>query len=533
VNAKWINRLERTVALALSLTVLFLLIVRATRAGALWRDECGSVQLALMPTFGEVLKNFPHESFPPLFWATLRGYMAAFGTSDAALRAFGFLVGLGLIVVAWLVSRPLHGRSPLLVLTLVGLNTTFLTWGMSVRGYGLGCLALLLTLGFAVRSLRSPSVLNFLGLLGAAIASVQLFVHAIALLGAMTLAAALVLIVQAKFRQALIVIAMASLCAFTFVPYIHDYVTAADWNIVIKRPVSLVSFFPKFIIGLGEPVIVMGALWCGAVLLCAFAAISILRTTPRDKSAWKIDITLFLSVFFVASIVFYYIFLRVLSYATQPWYYLPLVVSLAGTLELIALLSDNRLVQIARVVIGTTALLLLPLNVHRQLLVRPTNIDAVARYLQENASPTDLIVVNPWYLGVSFNRYYHGETPWLTVPMINDHRLHRYDLIKTKMSQPDPLGDLRNAITKALQAGKRLWIVGGARPPEKDLPLSLPPAPDPEFGWNGQAYLNVWSMQLAAFLRAHVREGDEVLGREPGVNINENVPLLVASGWQD
>jgi hypothetical protein len=167
------------------------------------------------------------------------------------------------------------------------------------------------------------------------------------------------------------------------------------------------------------------------------------------------------------------------------------------------------------------------------MLLPQTNIDVVARKLQETTRSTDLIVVNPWYLGISFSRYYHGETPWLTLPIINDHRFHRYDLLKVKMLQSDPLADLRDAITQALQSGNRVWVVGGARPPENGLPLSIQPAPDPEFGWNGQAYLNVWSMQLGEFLRAHVRDGSVVLPRDPLVNINENVPLLIGSGWQD
>ena len=46
MNPKFIKHAEWTVAILLSATVLFLLLVRATHAGALWRDECDSVALS-------------------------------------------------------------------------------------------------------------------------------------------------------------------------------------------------------------------------------------------------------------------------------------------------------------------------------------------------------------------------------------------------------------------------------------------------------------------------------------------------------
>src|SRR5438067_13225924 len=48
-------RVEWIVAIALSAVVLFLLVVRATHAGALWRDEAESAQSARMP-IGEMVE---------------------------------------------------------------------------------------------------------------------------------------------------------------------------------------------------------------------------------------------------------------------------------------------------------------------------------------------------------------------------------------------------------------------------------------------------------------------------------------------
>src|SRR5947208_2423612 len=102
---RWITRTEWAVAALLSIAMLFLLFVRATHAGALWRDECGTVQLALMPSVSDVLKNFQHQTLPPLFPLIVRGYVRLFGDHDANWHSNRLWVGAALIAVAWFNSR--------------------------------------------------------------------------------------------------------------------------------------------------------------------------------------------------------------------------------------------------------------------------------------------------------------------------------------------------------------------------------------------------------------------------------------------
>ena len=59
----------------------------------------------------------------------------------------------------------------------------------------------------------------------------------------------------------------------------------------------------------------------------------------------------------------------------------------------------------------------------------------------------------------------------------------------------------------------------------------LGPAPNPYFGWAG--YMAFWSMELGSFLNQHAASGEVALEPMPDVNSEENVPLLVASGWRD
>jgi hypothetical protein len=521
-----ITRVELLTAILLSAIILFFLFVRSMHAGALWRDEAATLQLAQMPTLGDVAANFQHEAFPLPFPLLIRTYFALFGASDANLRWFGFVIGAAMVAVAWFNSRVINDRGPILFLTLFGLNATFLVWGTSLRGYGLGCVLLLLTLGLTVKALSQPTITNAVAATLASIGSVQIMVNAVPLIAAIAISAILVFILQRRFRPAVIVCICAALCALSFLPYLKSYL-GADWNIVLKYPTDFVSLWEKF--QLAEyPAWIF---WRTGVPLVFIATISRLWILRREKSSAEAQLLLFLIAVSPLSIFAYYAFLKFLSYATRPWYYLPLLCAVAGAIDLMCgILSRAQWLRIARLLVVIAALLLLPFTLWKSAKERLTDIDLVAHKLQQDASPNDLIVLNPWSLAPSFYRYYHGSTPWITVPTMREHRIHRYDLMKSKTMETDPLSDVRSAIQQTLQSHHRVWIVGGAQPRDPNMPR-LGPAPNPYFGWAG--YMAFWSMELGSFLNQHAVSGEVALEPMPGVNDEENVPLLVASGWQD
>ncbi len=527
-----LNRCERGVRLLLPIAVIVLLLVRVQHAGALWRDECAALNLARLPTYSEVIANFSHEAFPLLFPTTLRAYTGLFGSSDIALRWFGFVVGILFVMVAWFNSYAID-RGPSLLLALIGTNITFLISGTSVRGYGLGSVLLLLTLGLAVRALLRPSRATCIALLLAAIASVQCLVNNVPMVATMALAAAIALLTQRRLKATVGAILLALICAFSFVPYLSVYLNA-DWNIVLQYPIGFHSIGQKLILALGQPQLAQHALWLLSVGLMTMAACWQLRRRSRDRANPKAVSLVFLAAVIVLSLVAYYLFLRRLGYPTRPWYYLALLCAVAGAVDLIAqALASKVWVRWMRLALITLAVAIFPLAGWSLLLERQTNIDIVARYLEEHASTEDLIVINAWHYAISFHRYYSGAAESIAVPNISERRFHRYDLLKAKMLEADPLVDVRAMIARKLKAGHAVWILGGARPPEENLPTSLAPPPDPVFGWNAQAYTAVWSMQLGAFLQQHVVDGELVLDRAPGINVEENIPLLLARGWHN
>ena len=522
--------LELFAAILLSAMMIFFLSVRATHAGALWRDEAGAVQLAQLPKLSDITANFQHEAFPPPFPLLLRNYVALFGATDASLRWFGFIVGVAVVVVAWFNSRALGDRAPLLFLALFGLNATFLIWGTSLRGYGLGCVLLLLTLGLAAKAIRQPTAANAAAATIASIASVQFMVNAVPLIAAITASAFLVFISQRRFRQAITVCICFAICALSFLPYANAYLNA-DWNVVLRYPADFFSLWEKFRLALEEQGLFVGLFWYGALPLIVLGGIWRWWTLRSEKSFAEAQLVAFLTSASALSIFAYYAFLKILSYATRPWYYLPLLCAVAGAIDLIGgILARTQWIRVARLIFAAAALSFLPFTLWKSAHERLTDVDLIARKLEEEATPNDLIVVNPWHFAPSFYRYYHGSTPWITVPTMSEHRIHRYDLIKSKMIEQDPLSDVRAAVEQALQSDRRVWIVGGARPPDPNMPR-LGPAPNPYFGWAG--YMSFWSMELGSFLNAHAISGNVVLEPMTGVNNGENVPLLVARGWRN
>jgi hypothetical protein len=521
--------LELVVAILLTATVLVFLVIRATHAGALWRDEAATFQLAQMPTISEIAGNFQHEAFPLPFPLLVRSYAAIFGASDASLRWFGFAVGVALIAAAWLNSRTVSGRGPVLFLPLFCLNATFLLWGTSLRGYGLGCVFLVLTIGLTAKAIRHPTFANAMAATVASIGSVQFMINAVPLIAAIAGSAILAFAIEKQFRRAAIACGCGAVCALSFVPYVHSYLNT-DWNVVLKYPTDFASLWEKFQLALQEHSVAAAMLWYVAVPLIIIAALWQWAVLRRKQSAEAI-VLLFSIAANIFSIAAYYAFLKILSYATRPWYYLPLLCAVAGAIDLTAgLLSRIQWFRIGRIFFATVALVFLPFQVWSVAQQRLTDIDVLAHKLEHDAAPNDLIVVNPWHFAPSFYRYYHGPTPWITVPTMGEHRVHRYDLMKAKMIETDPLSDVRSAIQQTLQSGQRVWIVGGARPLDPSMP-QLGPAPNPYFGWAG--YMSYWSMEIGSFLNQHAASGQVVIEPMADVNDGENVPLLMAEGWKE
>ena len=63
----------------------------------------------------------------------------------------------------------------------------------------------------------------------------------------------------------------------------------------------------------------------------------------------------------------------------------------------------------------------------------------MAAEVSQKAGPNDLVIVHPWYYGLTFAYYYRGTAPWTTLPPLADYRFHRYDLLKAELQRTNAI----------------------------------------------------------------------------------------------
>ena len=138
-------------------------------------------------------------------------------------------------------------------------------------------------------------------------------------------------------------------------------------------------------------------------------------------------------------------------YLTQAWYYVEMLCLCAVSLD--GLLGANlpKLRPWGLLRIGFLLLVMTwgARSTWEEAHTRRSDVDLIAAVLTKAASEQDLIVVQGAWEGITFNRYYHGQTRWVTIPPVDSHMVHRNDLVFEKMNQLEPMapvlrGDYRH-----------------------------------------------------------------------------------------
>ena len=446
------------VALGSTLLIIYLHVVFGMHAGALWRDEVNSLEIATMREFSEMWSNLCFDSFPALFFLVLRVVAGVPPTaSDAALRVFGVSVGLLALAVIWLNSRWLRLGFPLLSLALIGLNPMIIRYGDSIRAYGLGIVLTLLVLGAMWRLVESftPGRAAVAGL--SAVLSVQCLYYNSILLLAICVGAAAVTMSRRRVKETLIVFAIGGISGATLLPYVATIQRVHLWNFIWKAPFTPAELWRT----LGSRLEI--AAW---IILFVLALVAGIWTMGRSKSAHadcraKTEPILFGLVTLLVGTAGYAGFISVLGYLTQPWYYITFVAFAATCIEMVLASVWTR----ERSILGRAAFTVAIVSVGvypawQALHFRQTNVDVVAAQLQAQAAPNDLILINSWNYGISFRRYYHGPANYETIPPIQDLRSHRVDILKRQMMSPAPMAPVLQRMDQTLRGGHTIWLIG-------------------------------------------------------------------------
>ena len=534
-DKKLIQWIELGVAALLIFILIIIHFIVFLHSGVLWRDEIATINLISLPSVVEMVQEMHHDSFPILWLLVLRIWsFIGFGTTEFALRALGLIVGLGILGALWYTVRSLGMRLPLISLVLFAMCPTVFV-GDSLRAYGLGVLLILLVVGTMWRVVQNPTPWRMVASAAAVILSVHCLYHNSFLIFSICVSAAAVGLYRRQWKLTLFPLGVGAVAATTVLPYLGIVSTKGVWNIIHKFPITLSWIFNKF----QQAIDPFGSLltWIWA-LLAVFAVISfvrLLKTPALDRSGKQKDLAVFLLIMMSVSIISYITFIKILAYRTQNWYYLPLMAVLIIIIDrgIEAICENNLPGRIIRIVfvLGVAGFIFMDsLNAAH---IRKTNMDLLAAKLEELSQKDDLIVVAPFYHGISFFRYYKGSATWLTLPEVSDHSIHRYDLFKIKMTQNEPIKPILQKMIRTLQDGHKVWLVGEwnfLKPGE--IPVHLPPAPNSPYGWSEIIYQASWSDMAAFTLRKHGRSLERItIPTADPVSELENVRLLMVQGW--
>jgi hypothetical protein len=533
-----------------------LLVLTARHAGPLWRDETNTLNVAQMPSLKELWNNLSSESFPPLWPLLLRGcgFLGLTG-SDAGIRVLGLGVGLLFLALLWLCSRWMGSRAPILSIALLGCLPAFLFIVGANRAYGLaGCL-LVLCFGMIWRMVELPSRSR---VLGAGLVSF-LFVHCVyfdvIFLCAMLAGGAMVAIRRQQWKTlwalaGIGVVSGASLAIYlpithrgsAYLPIIRaPFFNPSDvWYGLCDALAARSSADPG---GPNGPQILF---WVELLLVGSAVAIVMQRTRGRQAlnpetttaaaARVRTDRALFCVVSMLLGIVGCFAFLVKLQFFLQPWYYIEMLALCAISLDGILGASWPALRPggLFRIGFMVMAMIWGTRSAWAEAHTRRSNVDLIAAVLGQKAAAGDLIVVQDAWEGITFDRYYHGQARWVTVPPIDSHKVHRNDLVLEKMNQWDPMAPVLREITGTLQNGNNVWLVGSVplvRP--KLLPPIPPPPPELPTRWWLGSYLYCWNTQVTVHLLDHARQ--EQVQKIPAngpVSFFEDLSVVWFSGYK-
>ncbi len=104
-------------------------------AQSLWADEGNSVAQALRP-LPQLIHHAALDIHPPLYYILLHVWTRLFGASEFALRSLSALTGVGVVVLIWLLTKYLWGRTTAFIAGLFAASHPFLVYyAQEVRMY--------------------------------------------------------------------------------------------------------------------------------------------------------------------------------------------------------------------------------------------------------------------------------------------------------------------------------------------------------------------------------------------------------------
>ena len=454
-------------------------------AGALWRDEANSAAQAALPSWTALWRSLDHDSFPAAHAALVRMWCAHGGETDSGLRVLGAATGLALLgsvagAALWL------GLAPALALAVAAVNPLVVSEGDSIRPYGLALIALVWAFAAYGRLASGGRTGVVAAAAVASIAAVQCAYTNALYVGLFALAA----MASAKSRRWVLLIP-AGAAALSLAPYAGVLARTRGWTGIVRYRVEWSPFVTQMAREHGVTLIVFAGAWSAA-------AWTFLRLIRQGRAAQSLP--LYVSGAAALALPLQALFLVAAGAPPFPRYFLPCLV--------VAALAASMVGRQYR--FGAAAALAVALAgaspAWSWVRLRRTDMDQVAAVLNRRAQPRDLVILSPWFLHPSFQRYYRGAAPWITIPELPPDPMTRYALVKEAMRAPDSAGRLQRELDGVLARGGVLWYVSQRLP--EPQPASLPPERPP--GQDYARFRRYWEADIERRLLVCCRSDVEI-----------------------
>src|SRR6185295_1715264 len=240
---------------------------------------------------------------------------------------------------------------PLVGLALVAVNPSVLIFGDSLRGYGLGTVAILAAFGAFARLAARPDRRAVAGAAVAALLAVQLLFSNAALLLALGLAAIGIGMIRGGRRRPRVVLAVVAIgagAALSLLPWTGPLLATRSWSMLLEVPVGPREVLGEMARTASAPVETLRWVW---LALIGLGLLSGRGENSEDEE--KRDARLFALLSLPLVILAQWGFLEVLGYAPRPWYYLPVLALAAAALDV--LLAASTLTRTVRLGIAVLA----------------------------------------------------------------------------------------------------------------------------------------------------------------------------------
>lgn len=541
-KSSFVGTWELCLAVGLTAAWIVLHIRFFLHAGALWRDEVNSVNLCNSPTIGGILENLQYDSFPLLWHALLRFWIrSGIGSTDRGIRVLGLLAGLGILATIWDNSRRFRTRPPIAALTLLGISTAVICYGDSIRGYGLGMLLELLTLGLIWDVATRPTAMRVGLALLIALAAVHMLFYNSVILAAICAGAVVVTIRHRHWKRAGMILGIGMVCAGSMVIYLPSIHRSDSFRMMLYHDPSLFWLLYKFQEAVGYDITnpvhytYNDLMWGIAVVTAlVIAPIALIGDERLTADSFRKDVTIYHLTVVCVGVLGYWAFLHHLSYLMQPWYYLALLALLAGSLD--ALFSSYPSPWVRQFVcLGAAWYCFVAADpVWQDAGLRKTAVDLDCAIITPLQHPGDLVVIAPWYYGVTYSRYYHGPADTVTVPPVGFLAYHKYDLLIKPMQDVNAMDPVLAKIETTLRSGHVVYLFGNFPYPDLSrVPMNLGPAPNRYSGWNDGVYYQVWANQITLFLLEHGTQSHVIAVPEDGFSYYEVPQVTALKGWTD